>query len=823
MSKTTKILLWALVAIAVIAIIALVAVLLLNRGGEGTAEDPLAGTKWQVRSYYDPSQAQGMASPLAGTQLSAEFGPSSQEGIVSGSAGCNTYTAGYTVDGDSLSISEAASTRMMCDQPQGIMDQETTYLAALQSASSFKLDAEQLHILNDTGEVVVDLIPYAPLPEATEPPSADDSWDRIHAAGKIVVGTAADYPPFESYVGEGQIDGFDIALMDEIGRRLGVQVEYLDYAFDGLGPALRQGQIDAAIAAISRTPEREAQVDFSNVYLVSEDGALAQQDSDIVLTSIDDVAKYKVGVQRRSVYEEWVQTVLVDAGRMSPDKLFSYEKAEDAIRDLQEGRIELVILDAQPAQALVDAGGVKLVGKGLNPQNYAIALPKGAASLKAKIDEVITGLYNDGTMASLAQRYLGVPQVLPTPTPGATSTPGPTPPCEDGLGLVKHLTQEGDMKPGQAFTKGWQVVNNGTCTWDTGYQLVFVSGDRMGGEPVAVTREVAPGDTYDVQIKLVAPLNPGTYQGIWQMQNGQGTSFGERLKVSVKVVAGPTVTPAPTQTPVPGITFTVDRTNIKQGECVIFSWKVENVKEVYFYKEGDPWKDNGVAGEGKQQECPPVTTTYYLRVVKLDNSVELRQITIYVEGQPDAPQITRFTVDPAGQITLGQCVTVRWQVEGVLDNVTLTANDRVLWDRAPANGSYQDCPSSSGSVAYALQATGPGGTSRQQHNTGVVDAATATPEPTTEPELPIIYSFAVSPAQIEAGQCVGVSWSVGGGTTYSRILRNGVVVIDDAGYSGQQMDCLDKTGSYTYLLEVQNAAGVRVTQQQSVNVIQASP
>lgn len=678
-------------------------------------------------------------------------------------------------------------------------------------------------VLRPDGEPEATAIP--PTAPATAPaatvPVGDDSWDRIQAAGKMVVGTAADYPPFESYVAEGQIDGFDIALMDEIGRRLGVSIEYRDFAFDGLGPALLQGEIDAAIAAISRTPEREAVVDFSNVYLVSEDGILAQEASNITIGSADDLAAYRVGVQRNTVHEDWVQTTLIDTGRMSPDNLFAYEKAEHAIRDLREGRIDVMILDAQPAQAFVDEGGVKLVGKGLNTQNYAIALTKGALSLKAKLDEVITNLYNDGTIAGLAQRYLGLPQVLPTPTPAPTSTPAPPAVCLDGLALVQHLTQEGDMSPGQAFTKGWQVKNTGTCTWDAGYRLVFVSGHKMGGEPVAVAREVQPGETYDLQINLVAPLNPGSYQGVWQMENGQGQAFGERLRVSIKVVGSPTVTPAPTQTPVAGITFTVDRNQIKAGECVNFYWKVDNVKEVYFYREGQPWQDNGVIGEDTRRECPPATTTYNLRVVLRDNSVEVRQITIYVEQAPDAPQVTRFTVDPPGQITQGQCVSIRWQVQGAVDNVTLTADDGVLWDGAPTSGNYQDCPSAS--VTYALEAVGPGGTSRQQHYTNVVDPATATPVPTAAPEKPVIHGFSITPNNVEVGECMGVSWSVGGGTTYSRILRNGAVLIDDAGYTGQQMDCPDEPATYTYRLEAYNAAGESIFQEQVAVVTEAAP
>ena len=359
-SKTNKILIGALVAIAVIACVALAAVWLINRG-DGETADPLAGTQWQVRSYYNPANIGGMASPLGSTQLTASWA----DGNVSGSSGCNSYTAAYTVDGDSLSIGQAAVTMMFCADPPGVMEQEQAFLAAMQSAKGYKLDAEQLHILNDKGQVVVDFVPYAPAPEATQTPAAGDtSWERVQAAGKMRVGTSVDYPPFESYVGPGQIDGFDIALIDEIGRRLGVQIEYHDIAFEGLGPALLQGQVDVAIAAISRTSEREVFADFSNVYLVGEGAALAQQASNITLAAVEDVAKYKTGVQRKSVYEQQIQINLIDTGQMSPDSLFAYAKAEDAIGDLLAGRIELVVLDSQPAQAFVEQGGVKIVGVG---------------------------------------------------------------------------------------------------------------------------------------------------------------------------------------------------------------------------------------------------------------------------------------------------------------------------------------------------------------------------------------------------------------------------------------------------------------------------
>ncbi len=583
-------------------------------------------------------------------------------------------------------------------------------------------------------------------------PGTDGSWDKVQAAGKIIVGTAADYAPFEYYTADARIDGFDIALMDEIGRRLGIQVEYHDFAFDGLGGALQLGQIDAAIAAVSVTSERESYVDFSNVYFVGQDGILASDASGI--TTIDgtsDLAQLKIGTQRSTVYDEWLETNLVDTGQLPADQLLVYQRADDAVRDLRDGRVDLVVLDAQPAEVFQSQGGVRIVGGGLYLQRYAIALPKGAESLRTKINDVLTQLQNEGYVANLAQEYLNVDPNLPTPTPGptpvSTSTPGPPPACLDGLALIQHLNFDDQnmsspavMQPGQPFTKGWRVQNTGTCTWDSSYHLVYGGGNHpaasMGGQPVAIVGTVQPGATYDIEIALVAPLNPGTYQAFWQMENGRNQAFGERLPVGIQVPAPPNPTPVPTQTPVPGISFTVDRTSINAGECVVFSWNVQNVQAVYFYAEGENWQDNGVAGQGSQKECPPHTMTYHLRVVMPDGSVQSSQITINVTPSTNAPVIERFTVDPANQITLGQCVDIRWSVTGDVSSVRISSNGNSLWDAAPVQGQMQDCPTSTGNVAYGVEASGPGGNSEGHHTVYVVGEATATPAPPPPPTIP---------------------------------------------------------------------------------------
>ena len=671
-----------------------------------------------------------------------------------------------------------------------------------------------------------------------EPVAEDDSWSRIQAAGKIVVGTSADYPPFEYYI-DFQADGFDIALMREIGQRLGVEVEIKDFAFDGLGSALQLNQIDVAIAAISITPEREGFVDFSDVYYVGEDGVLARQDATISIGSTAEMAGQRVGVQRGSVYEDWLRSSLVDTGLMPSGNLFSYEKPGDAVRDLKEQRVDLVVMDALPAQEFADQGGVKLVGRGFNQQRLALAVRKGDASLKAEIDRALTELQNEGRIAQLAQQYLGLdpsdllPMPTSTPAPAATATPAPPSACVDGMAHVQDLTYDDEnmtappnLAPGQSFVKGWRVRNNGTCPWDETYRLVYVTGNmpaaRMGGEPVAIMRQVAPNDTYDIHVNLVAPLAPGIYQGFWQMVNGQGVAFGERVYVGIQVPAGPIPTPAPTQTPSPGIGFSADRTRIKAGERVVFTWKVENVKAVYFYAQGEPWEENGVPGHGSREVWPPRTTVYELRVLHRDNRVEIRQIRIDVEQVVGAPVINRFTVDPH-QIEVGQCVDIRWEVQGSVDRVKLLRNNGALWDGAPASGMFQDCPPGAGEMSYLLEASGPGGTSRLQRVVSVVQpepgpTATPIPTPTPGPESPVIDAFAVSPNQIQVGECVNVSWSASGGTTWVQIKRNGVVVLDGAPLSSSAQDCLGESGTWTYRVEASNSAGQTVFREEAITV-----
>jgi heat shock protein HslJ len=117
-------------------------------------EQSLAGTAWQVTGFNNGRQA--VVSVLSGTSITATFG---EDGRVAGSAGCNQYNATYTIDGDRITIGPAATTRRFCAEPAGVMEQESQYLAALQSAATYTLRGNTLEFRTADGALAVTLRP----------------------------------------------------------------------------------------------------------------------------------------------------------------------------------------------------------------------------------------------------------------------------------------------------------------------------------------------------------------------------------------------------------------------------------------------------------------------------------------------------------------------------------------------------------------------------------------------------------------------------------------------------------------------------------------
>ena len=131
--------------------------------------------------------------------------------------------------------------------------------------------------------------------------------------------------------------------------------------FDTLIASVQEGKIDAVIAAMQATAERDEQVDFTIPYRMTKDAFVGAGDTDIVIEKAEDAAGKSIGVQTGTVQERWIQEKLVDAGLTAADQVFSYERADQAALDVANGRIELLLMDAEPALALAEQNGLKML------------------------------------------------------------------------------------------------------------------------------------------------------------------------------------------------------------------------------------------------------------------------------------------------------------------------------------------------------------------------------------------------------------------------------------------------------------------------------
>jgi hypothetical protein len=151
-------------------------------------------------------------------------------------------------------------------------------------------------------------------------------------------------------------------------------------------------------------------------------------------------------------------------------------------------------------------------------------------SATSTLEVVQTEFPSPTATLDVTQTYTSTP-VVPTNTSSPTVTPSATPNVvvpQDVARLIQYSPNDGAyLAPGSYFTRTWSIINVGSTTWTTDYDLVFVSGSQMTNKnAIALPIKVKPGETIKLAVNLVAPKKPGIYTGYWKLRNSQGVLFG---------------------------------------------------------------------------------------------------------------------------------------------------------------------------------------------------------------------------------------------------------------------------------------------------------
>lgn len=236
---------------------------------------------------------------------------------------------------------------------------------------------------------------------ATETEAEEAAVSEALADGVLTVGTNAEFPPFEYVDDNGEPDGFDIALIKAIGEKLGVEVEIENMEFASLISSIGS-KIDVSIAGMTVTEERKESVDFSDSYYEAVQYVILPEGSEIA--TADDLVGKTIGVQLGTTGD-------FIASDIEGTSVSQYNKAVDAVNDLINGRVDCVIIDKNPALVFEGKfeGQVTAVDGAqfdFEPEEYAIAMPKGDAALVDAVNAALEEIKADGTFDELVKTYI---------------------------------------------------------------------------------------------------------------------------------------------------------------------------------------------------------------------------------------------------------------------------------------------------------------------------------------------------------------------------------------------------------------------------------
>ncbi|MDD3656125.1 MAG: transporter substrate-binding domain-containing protein [Atribacterota bacterium] len=194
------------------------------------------------------------------------------------------------------------------------------------------------------------------------------------ASEKIIVGTSADWPPFEWVDANNNFVGFDMDLMKVIAKIQDYEIEIQDIGFDSLIPALQSDRIDLMAAGATLTKERLEVADASNTYWSGSQGVMVKEDSKLnIATAL--TGGNAIGAQRGTTQADWLEENVVQAN--VDIKLELYETNDLGIMDLVNGRIDVFVADTPAAEAFVKNNPIKIVGTINTEEEYVFYVQKG--------------------------------------------------------------------------------------------------------------------------------------------------------------------------------------------------------------------------------------------------------------------------------------------------------------------------------------------------------------------------------------------------------------------------------------------------------------
>lgn len=229
------------------------------------------------------------------------------------------------------------------------------------------------------------------------------SLQDIKKAGKLVVATSPDFPPFENLEGD-KVVGIEVEIMELICEKLGVEFVIEKINFDAVLTGVQSGKYDCGMSGISVTPKREKNTLFTVPYCLAAQCIVVRADSSIA--SKADLAGKKISVQTGTTAAEFCSG--------EGYTLSQFEANQDAKLALTQSKVDAwVVDDLTAAEMCKGDDSVKILSESMTTEPYAFAFAFGSEDLVDEINSILTELIDDGTIAALFEKF-DAPYTKPT-------------------------------------------------------------------------------------------------------------------------------------------------------------------------------------------------------------------------------------------------------------------------------------------------------------------------------------------------------------------------------------------------------------------------
>jgi polar amino acid transport system substrate-binding protein len=227
-------------------------------------------------------------------------------------------------------------------------------------------------------------------------------------AGVLSIGMEIGYPPMEYYGPDGKTPiGFDVELGKAIGEKLGLKVEFIDTAWDGIFAGVDKGDYDCIISSVTYTEERAANYNFTKPYVANSQLLVVRKDAAVKPRSLDEVPGLRLTYQAETTSDTLATEWIAKTG--AKVEVFEYDKVMNCFDELNLNRVDVILVDSVVAAEYLARpdNPYEMSAEVSNDEVLAICLKKGNQALTDALNQALDSLWEDGTLKRISQSVFG--------------------------------------------------------------------------------------------------------------------------------------------------------------------------------------------------------------------------------------------------------------------------------------------------------------------------------------------------------------------------------------------------------------------------------